>query len=68
MFALERLLPRVRSHVHLDVALVQKSAIANLTMVHHLLLVTAAPRIRTRATDAAQLGPDPATVLLLDLC
>jgi hypothetical protein len=39
VFALERLLPRVGSHVDLDVTLVQKSSVANLTMVHHLLLV-----------------------------
>jgi hypothetical protein len=39
VFALERLLPGVGSHVDLDVTLVQKSSVANLTMVHHLLLV-----------------------------
>ena len=42
VLALEGLLPGVRAHVHLDVALVQESAVANLTMVHHFLLVGSA--------------------------
>jgi hypothetical protein len=69
VFAFEGFLAGVSAHVDLDVALVQETAIANLTMMHHLLLVaaTAASGSRTPATDAVQLWPDPAAVFLLDL-
>ncbi len=71
MLALERLLPRVRAHVDLDVALVQETPVANITVMHHLLVPGASGAVATATAataHAAQLRPVSApTVLLLDL-
>ncbi len=42
MLTFEWLLSSVGPHVDLDVALVEEAAVANLTMVHELLLVNRA--------------------------
>ena len=61
-------LPSVGSHVHLDVALVEETSAANITVMHHLF-VTRSRATAATAAHAAQLWPDPAApVFLLDLC
>ena len=70
VLALERLLPRVRAHVDLDVALVEKTPVANITVMHHLFVAGTASTVATAAAaaHAAQLRPVAApAVLLLDL-